>query len=375
MKICLMANAWSIHTKRWSRFFLDKGHEVHIISKGGFNGDPVDGVELHIVDKITDKPGIISEIRNLKHLTSQVKRLIREVHPDIINAHYISVYGVVAASTGFHPYVATVWGSDVLQDIKKSPQVRISVKRALAKADRITLAADHLEAHLINNLGVPPPQIVKIPWGVDLSIFHQGYVDEVERMRSKLDIDPSSKVVLSNRSHHPIYNIENIVRSIPLVLDSFKDVKFVLLQGAGENEYTAKIRDQIKSMGIEANVRIVTEMLSPRDMAIADNMADAFISIPSSDQFGLTILEAMACGPVPIVSNLPGYGQYLVDGKNALFVDQTDPRDVADGVVNALSDEQMKKDFFERNLPIVTEKENWEKNATRMESLFLDLIS
>jgi len=375
MRICLLGDAWSIHTKRWARFFVDRGHEVHIISKGDFDDSPMPSVDLHIIEKANEKQGMISEIRNYRHLSSQVRNVIGEIRPDVINAHYISVYGVLAASSGFHPYVATVWGSDVLKDIKKSFQVRISIKRALDRADKITFAADHLRDHLINNLGVPRSKMVKIPWGVDLSIFHRGYDEDVRNMREHLDIDPNYHVVLSNRSMHPIYNVEGIVDSVPNVLSSRDDVTFVFIQGAGEDEYTAQIRSKIVKMGVEDNVRIIPRMLSPREMAILENMSDASISIPNSDQFGLTILEAMACGPVPIVSGLPSYDQYLEDGKNALFVDHSDPQSIAEAVLRAISDDEMRDRFFDMNLEIVKENENWKSNAIRMESLFYELIS
>jgi glycosyltransferase involved in cell wall biosynthesis len=374
MRICLMANAWSLHTKRWATFFQKSGHEVHIISKGGFGGDPVEGAVLHVIEKVREKPGLISDILNYRHLTSQVKSIIKDIEPDIVNAHYISIYGVLAASTGFHPYVATVWGSDVLQDTKRSNRIRISVKKALGSADRITLASDFLKEYLITNLGVPETRITKVPWGVDLSIFHRGYEEEVKTFRSGLDIDPASHIVISSRSAHPIYNIESIVKAIPFVMEERDDVIFIILQGFAEPDHMARLESMIRALEVYDNVRIIRNVLTPREMAILNNSAEVFLSIPKSDQFGLTIFEGMACGPIPVVSNIPTYKQYLEHERNALFIDPDRPQEISEAILQSISDESLREHFFEENSRIVRQNENWELNAKKMESLFENLI-
>ncbi|NYT15998.1 MAG: glycosyltransferase family 4 protein [Methanomassiliicoccales archaeon] len=375
MRICLLSNAWSIHTKRWAIFFQKRGHEVHIVSKGGFNGDSIEGVELHVIKKFTERPGIISEFLNYRHLSSQVRKIIGEIDPDIVNAHYVSIYGVLASAVGFHPYVATVWGSDVLQDINRSYLIRLSVRRALSNADRITIATHDLQKHLIQNLMVQKEKIEIVPWGVDLSIFHKGYESEVKRLFSELDINPDSHIILSSRSAHPLYNIENIVEAIPLVLKSRDDVVFILLKGSGEPEYMQQIESLIRENEVQDNVRLIRREVSPHEMAVLNNAADAFISIPQSDQFGLTILEGMACGSVPIVSPLPFYSQYLEDGRNAIFVTPEKPEEISDAILLSISNQDMRERFNNQNISIVGEKEDWNENALKMEDLFKRLVS
>jgi glycosyltransferase involved in cell wall biosynthesis len=375
LRICLLSNAWSIHTRRWATFFRKRGHEVHIISKGGFHGESIEGVKLHLIKKFTERPGIISEFLNYVYLYFQVRKIIRIINPDIINAHYVSIYGVLASAVGFHPCVATVWGSDVLQDIDRSFLIRLSVLRSFSKVDRITVAVDGLQEHLTDNLGVDRKKVEKIPWGVDLSVFHKGYEGDVKEVYSDLGIDSDSHIILSSRSAHRIYNIESIVKSIPLVLESRDDVVFIFLQGFGESEYMLQIESLIQEIDVQDNVRLICREVSPHEMAILNNASDAFISIPKSDQFGLTILEGMACGSVPIVSRLSNYSQYLEDGKNAIFVSPEEPSEISDAVLMSISNLDMRERFINKNLSIVIEKENWEKNALKMEELFDRLVS
>jgi glycosyltransferase involved in cell wall biosynthesis len=373
MRICILGDAWSIHIKKWARFFIERGHEVHIISKGD-SDETLEGLDIHIIKKKNHGSGIISEMQNYISLSNQTKSIVKRIEPDLINAHYASVYGAIASSIRFHPYVVTVWGSDVFQDVKKSIQVRYSVRRALKKADRITIATDYLEQYLVKDLGISRDTIMKIKWGIDLSIFHKGYEMEVEKMREHLKIPSKSQVILSNRSMSPIYNIRTIIESIPKVLNEIDDAVFILIKGFGDDEYLTQMENLVKESRFGDRVRILTRQLSQYEMAIFNNMSDAFISIPNSDQFCLTILEGMVCGSIPIVSQLKSYTQYLKNDSNAIFVDQSDSDKLAKGIIKALGDINLMENSIEKNIKIVEENENWNINARKMEMLFKELI-
>jgi len=110
-------------------------------------------------------------------------------------------------------------------------------------------------------------------------------------------------------------------------------------------------------------------------MAIYLNMADVFISIPKNDQFGSSVMEGMACGAIPIVSSIKVYYQYLKDEVNALFVDPNNPREIAEKIVYCIEHPEIKESFYAINIKIIAEKEDWNKNAKKMEKLYEKLLN
>jgi len=102
MQICYLANASSLHTVRWVRFFAERGHEAHVISfeKAQIKGATVHVLKLPILVKNATFP--------LKMLSIySMKKLINRIRPDIVHAHYLTNYGFFGALCKFHPFVAT----------------------------------------------------------------------------------------------------------------------------------------------------------------------------------------------------------------------------------------------------------------------------
>lgn len=122
MKICFLSDANSIHTKKLCAFFKDRGHEVYVIS---LNEGVIPNVKVYSFDVSLDKIRNKNNLKKLEYLTyrKKVKKLIREINPDIVHAHYATSYGFLGALSNFHPYVLSVWGSDVFDFPRKTIKI------------------------------------------------------------------------------------------------------------------------------------------------------------------------------------------------------------------------------------------------------------
>src|SRR5438105_2510828 len=115
MKVLLLSDTHSEHTEKWARGLADKGIEVGLFS---FNKA---AYEWHQYERITvffEPEDVINADRFLTKLSylkyvSILKKIIRHFKPDILHAHYATSYGLIGALSGFHPFVLSVWGSDV----------------------------------------------------------------------------------------------------------------------------------------------------------------------------------------------------------------------------------------------------------------------
>jgi len=376
MKICYIANGMSIHTQRWVKYFAEKGHEVHLISPRPFGDNNIEDVKLHVLKKVCPQIRIISYVINLPLYVIQVRRLVKRVKPDILHAHYVTNCGFLGALTGFHPFVLSAWGSDVLAAPKKSRIIKLMVKFALKKANSVSTTSQYLEAYLHKEFNLPQHKVSAIPWGVDLRIFHKGYEIEVKELRVNLGVDDSNFIILSPRHLKDHYRIEYIVQAMPYILARYRNVILILLKGAAEEKkYESQIDNLVKELGVAKNVRLIHKELKLKEMAALYNLSDALISIPKSDQFSSSIQEGMACGTIPIVGDLEVYHQYLTDGENALFVNAEDPEEIAEKVVYCIEHPEFKERFYAINRKIIEEKEDWDKNAQKMEELYMSLLA
>ncbi|KAF5437630.1 Glycosyltransferase involved in cell wall bisynthesis [Candidatus Methanophagaceae archaeon] len=378
MKICYLANAKSIHIQRWLKYFADNGHEVHLISQESFGDCNIENVKLHLLKRLRPQMRFISFPANLFFEVIQVRRLIKKINPDIVHAHYIADYGFHGALSGFQPFVVSAWGSDVLRTPKgkiKSKVTRYSVTYALKKADAITTTAEFMKEYIIKKFTMSDSnKIVRIPWGIDLKIFYRGYDDEVKIHKESLEIIAHSPILISNRGMDPKYEIGNIIEAIPHVLESHSDAIFVFIRGYGSSKFEDKMKSKAKKLGVADNIRFISRLLTPKEMAVYLNMADVLISIPKTDQFGSSIMEGMACGVIPIVSNIGVYKEYLTDGDTAFFAKPDNPEEISEKIIYCIEHPELKEKFYKINRKIIEEKEDWNKKAKKMEELYENLL-
>jgi glycosyltransferase involved in cell wall biosynthesis len=377
MRICYLANAESIHTQRWVEYFANRGHEVHLISRktfGNNNNNNIKNVNLHLINRLKLQIRIISYPIDILYNIFQIKKLIRQIKPDILHVHYISDLAVLGALTGFHPYVASVWGSDVLRNPKKSKIMKYRVSYVLIKADIILTIPEFMKKYLVNMYNLPGNKIVRIPWGIDLNIFHSGYENETLRMKEKIGIKINSPVILSNRGMAPQYQIEKIIKAIPYIIKTFPDTIFIFIKGYGLSEFEEKMKLLTEKLNISNNTYFISKILTPEEMVIYLNMANVLISIPETDQFSSSIMEGMACGVIPIISNIKVYEQYLKNEINAFVVNPNNPKDIAEKINHCIKHPEIQNKFYNINKKIIEENENWDENSKKMMMLYKNLL-
>ena len=185
MKICFLAGANSVHSYRWIKYFADKGHDIHWISCVPLDFDYIENMTFYEIKQFP-----IKEL-SLLYSAFKIRKLIKNINPDILHAHYIGTYGLLAAMSGCNPLILTAWGSDILfagQSKLKGP----FVKYALNKADLITCDAIHM-IEAINKLSVEKEKIKLIFFGVDTDKFKPG--EKNLKLREKLNLANSPTII------------------------------------------------------------------------------------------------------------------------------------------------------------------------------------
>lgn len=256
------------------------------------------------------------------------RRLIAEVQPDVVQAHWLPGFGFAAAAAGAKPLALTAWGSDVH---RASRTMRSASRYALRRADLVMAdATDLLEGCV--ELGADPDHAQIVQWGVDLSIFRPR--EDAERMaiRESLGLGPGP-VILSPRSLMPVYNIPTILEAFETVGDRIGDAQ-LLVKHMGEGS----VQIDLPPIPHPDRVHFVGNVPYER-MADYYAVADAVVSVTTSDGSPRSIWEAMGCAAPCILTDLPWVHDLIEPGVEALTVPVQDANALADAMVELITDE------------------------------------
>lgn len=372
MRICILSSWPSIHTEHWLRTLSQRGHEVHLLSPYGQN--PQEVPERVVVHPPLSKPAWKGSGPVLRAL--QLRRQLKEIAPDVLHVH--SVFALekwrqlpwIAALCAFHPLVLTAWGSDLLQVSSSSRAARWLMPFVLRSADLITADSGSV-LDVAGSMGVRRERLHEIQFGVDTTLFHPGVDTRPSRRELNLDQGP---VVFSPRALKPLYNQLSVLEAAPIVLRAHPHGRFIFKRRSDHHseEYEGLLRKRIEELGLTEAVRIVPPV-PYGEMPALYALSDVVVSVPASDGTPRSVLEAMACGSFPVVSDLPALHEWIHHGENGLFVRNTGPQEIAEAILKALSSRPLLHKAKIENRRIVETRAGHEFWASQMEALYRKL--
>ena len=366
MRICYVAGIGSIHTQRWVKYFANQGHEVHVITMGSSEVHDIKNVTFHELGRIRLEIRFISYGVNLLFYAIQIRKLMREIKPEIIHAHYIMSWGFLGMLSGFHPFILTSWGSDVLIDPKRYPLLRFLFKRTLAKADLITCSGEHMIPRMVE-LGASENKINIIYFGVDTQTFSPTHRSDVKK--GELGIS-GSPTIISLRNLKPIYDVESLIKAVPLVLAKVPEAKFLI---AGDGEQRDYLKGLAQSLGVSDSIRFVG-WISNNELPKYLASADIYVSTSLSDGLAVSTTEAMACGLPVIITDFGDNKRWVEDGVNGFLVPLHDPEALASRIIYLLHNEYDRIRFGRTNRQIIEGRNNYEREMGKMGELYERLI-
>ena len=295
MKICFVGPANSAHIIKWCNWFCAHGHDIHVIS---FTRGEIRSAKVHLIDIGVDADG--NDFGKLRYLFTgnKIKKLIREIQPDIVNAHYATSYGIAMALSGVNNYVLSVWGSDIYDFPRKSPLHRALLKYSLKKAGSLfstsQAMADEAAKYTNRHFEITP-------FGVDMDLF-----DPDKRTRSK---NVSSKdeefIVGTVKGLSDNYGIRYIIEAVGEIKKTNVIPIRLRIAGKGPQEQEYKeLADQVGISTITDWLGFISQDEAAKEWA---NMDIALIpSELESESFGVSAVEAQACGTAVVISDIPG---------------------------------------------------------------------
>ena len=347
MRIATLSNASVVHTRRWVEHLRSRGHDVRLYSL-----EPGPEELGAILLPAAPLPGFLRYPLAVPRLASELDAF----RPDVVDAHYVPNYGLMGALVGRHPLSVAAWGSDLLVSGRRDALQRARARHVLARADLVLADSDNLAA-AARSLGAGPERLRAIPWGVDRARFRPG-----ARERGLL---------LSTRMHEPVYDLPALLRGAAPVLTRHPDA-FLAIAGDGS------LRPQIEALAAtllpKGRYRFLGR-LSPEELAGWLARADLYLSASLSDSTSVSLLEAMAAGAVPVVSDLEGNREWVRNDEGARLFEPGDAAAIARAIEAALADPTWCARAREHNAAVIAARGDWHVNFARIESAFESLAA
>ena len=115
--------------------------------------------------------------------------------------------------------------------------------------------------------------------------------------------------------------------------------------------------------------------IDKKEMSNYLNAADIYVSTSFSDGTSCSLLEAMACSLPVVVTNIEGNLEYITDGENGYLVPIQNSKILAKRLLGLLNNKSLRRKMGIRNQKITQEKADWDKNFTKLEELYMELVS
>ena len=360
MKILILADPASIHTIRWANSLNDFGNEIIIC--GFIREIPKNYNKNILIESVTTssifnvrKDGSLAKIVYLKILP-KIKKILNTFHPDILHSHYASSYGLIGALSNFHPFIISVWGSDVFNFPNRSLIHRKIFKYNLSKSDKI-LSTSNFMAKEIEKYS--QKQVEVTPFGVDLNKFKPS----VTRSLFK----DGDIVIGTIKSLEDKYGVDILIRCFKNVKDKYPGLSLkLLIVGTGSKEN--KLKELVESLGIN-NDTIFTGFIDHKEIHEYHNMLDISLFL-SNESFGVSVIEASACEKPVIVSNIGGLPEVVEDNVTGIVVEPKNIEQITQAIEKLIFNRELRIWLGKNGRERVEKLYNWENNVKVMDKIY-----
>lgn len=366
MKICyITCEGKPVLSKRWLKFFKDNGHEVHWFSLVDIEeihlGDDIKGVNFYRIGKSKLKP--VSILKGI----FEFRKALKKIKPNLIHAHYAGLPGTVAAFSGFHPFVLTSWGSEILINPKKSFLAKIFIKFVLKKADLITCDAQHMVTAM-RDLGGDEDKMKIIRFGVDTNKFFLS--KDKAKVRNELGVK-NVETIISIRSLEPVYNIETLILSIPAVVREVPNAQFLIFGDGSERKMLENLAKELK---IENNIRFFGWVRN-EDLPLCFQASDVYVSTSLSDAgIASSTAEAMASELPVVITNNGENKDWVKDNFSGFLILVKSPSVLAEKIIYLLKNKERRVEMGKEGRKVILEKNDYHGEMLKMEKLYEKVI-
>ncbi len=312
--------------------------------------------------------------REVPRLTFDLRRVIKEIQPDLIHAGPIQNCAFLVALSGFRHLLAMSWGYDLVMDAESSWWMRRITYYVLRRSAFFTSDANVTREKAVS-FGMNPERTVIFPWGTDIEHFvprgvepfdnaqgKRGKRKVVGKNRKSSIVNRKSITLFCSRTWESIYGVDVLAKAFVKVASVNPDANLILLGGGSQG---ASIRKILMNGGVMDRVHFGGQV-GQRDLPRWYHMADVYISPSHVDGSSVTLMEAMASGLPCLVSDIAGNREWIQDGVNGWLFRDGDVDDLAEKILFAIKKKREFGRIGELARKTAVERANWRRNFGRL---------
>ena len=302
MRLALIGDGRSPHLLKWARALRACEVDLWAASSRGFLSgfDEVLPAARRLALNTTPvvEGGNFALLRQLP----QLARWLRAAQPDWVHAHYLTSHGTLGwLATRYlgvgGRLVGSAWGSDILVTPERGATWRWLTRRVL-QACPLTTSDSLVMAARMRELGAR--EVMVFPFGLEAMPPLPAAKDE--------------QLFFANRGLEPLYAPQRVLEQFAALCGA--QGRLVV---AHEGSLRSALQQQAVALGLAERVELVGR-LDAQAQGQYYARARWYLSLPTSDSVSVSVLEAMAHGCVPILSDLPANRELVRDGDNGLIV-------------------------------------------------------
>lgn len=253
---------------------------------------------------LATRPGAAGGNIGLLRELPRFARWLRDVRADWIHAHYLTSHGTLAwAARGLYRVpgrlVGSAWGSDILVAPVHNAALRWVTSRVL-RACTLTTSDSQVMAARMRELGAR--EVMVFPFGLE----------------AMPDASATKEpwLFFANRGLEPIYAPHRVLQAFASVAGWQPQARLVV---ANDGSLRGALERRVAAMGLAGRVQFTGRLdADTQDQWYA--RSQWYLSLPASDSVAVSVLEAMAHGCVPVLSDLEANRELVNDGANGLIV-------------------------------------------------------
>lgn len=316
-----------------------KGHEIHFISYQ-------QPVRLHFHPNICYHEVSVPQYPLFDYppyetaLTSTLVNVINNNNLDILHVHY----AIPHASAAYYarqilkktnkdiPYITTLHGTDITL-VGKDQTYAPVVTHSINESDAITAVSDNLREETYRSFDIEK-DIVVIPNFVDTERFRQSDKGHFKKM-----VAPNGERILVHASNfRKVKRVDDAIRLFERVREKVP-AKLLMVGDGPERQHAEELA---RTLCVFKDIRFLGRQDQMDEIL---SISDLFLLPSQYESFGLSALEAMACG-VPVIStNVGGIPEINIHGKTGYLSNVGDVDDMANHAIHILEDEDTLASF------------------------------
>jgi glycosyltransferase involved in cell wall biosynthesis len=289
-----------------------------------------------------------------------LKNVLKETQPELVHALRIPFEGMLTALANPQaPLVVSVWGNDFTLHARTTPLMTHYTRKAVRRADALITDCQR-DLRLARQWGFPEERFsIVLPGagGIQLDIFYPP------------EQPVSEPVVINPRGLRAYVRNDTFFKAIPLVLARRPETRFLCPAMQGE--------PQADKWASDLGIRDLVELLPHQNrQGMAEFFRQAMVVVSPSEHDGTpnSLLEGMACGCFPVAGDIESIRELITHGENGLLTDPGDPHALAQAILTALDDSELRDQAHSHNSRLIKERAEYGAVMKKAEEFYKTVI-